>query len=271
MRIVLNGELLDAQEARVSALDEGLLFGYGLFETIRAVKGRMPLLERHLDRLFSGAARLGIPVRRDREAITRDLARLLEAEAHPDARVRLTLTRGAALLGEGSTLFATAQPYALPNPPYDVCLAPGHPGGASPLAGLKTLGYLPFLLARDRARAQGYHDALLTDPAGYAVETTTCNVFVVLSDGEVVTPPLSAGPLAGVGRAWAIARLRVAGAEVREATLGVPVLETAREIFLTNALMGAMPVGRIEAKKLQPPGATSWGMRLRDAFISLVR
>lgn len=269
MRVLLNGELLDAHDARLSVLDEGLLYGYGLFETIRAVKGRMPLLERHLDRLFSGAERLGIPLRREREAIARDLAALLEAEGHPDVRVRLTLTRGAALLGEGATLFATAQPYALPNPPYDVCVLPGHPGAASLLAGLKTLGYLPYLLARDRARAAGYHEALLLDAAGGVVEATTCNLFAVLADGEVVTPPLSAGPLAGVGRAWAIARLRSLGGEVRELALSVEALMGAREVFLTNALLGAMPLRRIEAHKLPAIVPDAWALRLRQDFRAL--
>lgn len=269
MRVVLNGELLDAHEARIAALDEGLLYGYGLFETIRAVSGRMPLLERHLSRLFEGASRLGIPVRRDRAAIASDLARLLDAEGHRDVRVRLTLTRGAALLGEGATLLATAQPYALPNPPYDVCLLAGHPGGVSPLAGLKTLGYLPYLLARDRARSAGYHDALLLDAAGGVVEATTCNVFAVMPSGTVVTPPLSTGPLAGVGRAWAIAQLRGAGAEVQEQALSVEALHGAREVFLTNALLGAMPVRRIETRELPAIAPEGWALRLREEFRSL--
>lgn len=268
MRVLLNGELVSAHEARVSALDEGLLYGYGLFETIRAVAGRMPLLDRHLDRLYSSAARLGIPLGVAREALSRDLSRLVEAEGYADARVRLTLTRGAALLGEGATLLATAQPYVLPDPPYDVCLMPGHPGGASPLAGLKTLGYLPFLLARDRARSAGYHDALLLDAGGRVIEGTTCNVFAVLPDGAIVTPPLSAGCLAGVGRAWAIERLHEEGAVVREAPLREAHLASAREVFLTNALMGAIPVRRIDGHELGAHAPGGWSVRLRTAFAS---
>ncbi|MBO9541941.1 aminotransferase class IV family protein [bacterium] len=271
MRVVLNGELLDGQDARLSALDEGLLYGYGLFETIRALDGHMPLLERHLDRLFSGAVRLGLPVRRERAAIARDLEALLAAEGFADARVRVTLTRGAALLGEGSTLLATAQPYALPAPPYDLCVVSGHPGGSFPLAGLKTIGYLPHLLARDRARAAGHHDALWLDAGGRVVEATTGNVFVVLPDGTVVTPPLSAGPLAGVGRAWAIARLRDEGATVQEAPLRAAHLSQAREVFLTNALMGAMPVRRLDGRMLPAIAPDGWGLRLREAFADLFR
>jgi branched-chain amino acid aminotransferase len=269
MRVLLNGELLDACEARLSVLDEGVLHGFGLFETIRAVDGRLPLLERHLDRLFAGAARLHIPIIHERETITRDLSRLLEAEGHADARVRLTLTRGASLLGEGATLFATAQAYTLPDPPYDVCLVPGHPGGASPLVGLKTLGYLPFLMARDRARLAGFHDALLLDAGGRIVEGTTCNVFAVMPDGMVVTPPLSAGPLAGVGRAWVMERIRDDGATVCEAPLRLDHLERAREVFLTNALMGAIPVQRIDSRALSTCESMRWGLRLREAFSRL--
>ncbi len=265
MRVVLNGELLSAVEARVSALDEGLLYGYGLFETIRAVDGRMPLLDRHLDRLHAGAKQLGIDVPRERADIAQDLARVVEAAGLADARVRLTLTLGSP---EGlAVLMAMAHPYQEPAAPYDTCLVRGHPGANSPTKGLKSLSYLPWLLAREQARGRGFHEAVMTDDSGQIVEGSTTNVFAVLSEGYIATPPLESGALPGVSRAWVMERL---GDQVREAPLVPRDLYEASEVFLTNALLGVIPAGKLGDRTLAMP-ENSEGKRLKAEFDALFR
>lgn len=262
MRVVLNGELLSAPEARVSALDEGLLYGYGLFETIRAIEGRMPLLERHLDRIFAGAARLGIDVPRERPEIARDLAHVVASAELADARVRLTLTLGSP---EGlPVLMAMAHPYQEPALPYETCLVRGHPGANSPTKGLKSLSYLPWLLAREEARSRGFHEALMTDDSGQIVEGSTTNVFVMLEEGDVATPPLESGALPGVARAWVMERL----GDVREAPLVPKDLYEASEVFLTNALLGVIPASRLGERPLPMPEG-SLGKRLKGEFDAL--
>lgn len=265
MRVVLNGELLSAIEARISALDEGLLYGYGLFETIRAIEGRMPLLDRHLDRLFAGAEQLGIDVPRDRAEIAQDLARVVEAAGLSDARVRLTLTLGS--LEGVPVLMGMAHPYREPETPYDTCLVRGHPGANSPTKGLKTLSYLPWLLAREQARSRGFHEALMTDDSGQIVEGSTTNVFAVLEEGYIATPPLESGALPGVSRAWVMERL---GGEVREAPLVPRDLHEASEVFLTNALLGVIPAAKLGDRKLAMP-EQSLGKRMKAEFDALFR
>ncbi|HEY9854917.1 MAG TPA: aminotransferase class IV [Stenomitos sp.] len=265
MRVVLNGELLNALEARVSALDEGLLYGYGLFETLRAIDGRMPLLDRHLDRLHAGAEQLGIEVPRERADIAADLGRVVEAANLSDARVRLTLTLGSP---EGEpALMAMANPYQEPASPYDTCLVRGHPGANSPTKGLKSLSYLPWLLAREQARSRGYHEALMTDDSGQIVEGSTTNVFAVLKEGFVATPPLESGALPGVSRAWVMERL---GDDVREAPLVPKDLYEASEVFLTNALVGVIPAGKL-GERVLATSENSVAKRLKAEFDALFR
>lgn len=263
MRIVLNGELVSALDARNSVLDEGLLYGYGLFETLRAKEGRMPLLARHLDRLCAGAERLGIALPRDRRAIAGDLDRVVEAAGHADARVRLTLTKGSP---EGHpVLVAMAFSYQEPALPYDTCLVRGHPGANSPTKGLKSLSYLPWLLAREEARSRGFHEALMRDDSGQIVEGCTTNVFAMLSEGYVATPPLESGALPGVARAWVMERL---GDEVREAPLVPRDLHEAAEVFLTNAVLGVIRVGKLGERAIAMP-PDSLADRLKREFDAL--
>lgn len=261
MRVILNGELVSALEARISALDEGLLYGYGLFETMRAIEGRMPLRDRHMDRLLAGAERLGIDVPRERAEILRDLDRVVEAAGLSDARVRLTLTAGSP---EGlPVLMAMANPYQEPAGPYDACLVRGHPGANSPTKGLKSLSYLPWLLAREEARSRGFHEALMCDDSGQIVEGCTTNLFAVLEEGYVATPPLESGALPGVARAWVMERL-----EAREAPLVPRDLHESTEVFLTNALLGVIPVGRLGERQLSVPEDSLAG-RLKGEFDTL--
>lgn len=265
MRVILNGELVSALDARVSVLDEGLLYGYGLFETVRAIDGRMPLLDRHLDRLFTGAEQLGIDVPRERDEIAQDLGRVVEAASLADARVRLTLTSGSP---EGlAVLMGMALPYQEPAVPYDSCLVRGHPGANSPTKGLKCLSYLPWLLAREQARSRGYHEALMCDDSGQIVEGSTTNVFAILKEGFIATPPLESGALPGIARAWVMERL---GEAVREAPLVPKDLHDASEVFLTNALLGVIPAGKLGERPLAMP-EDSMASRLKGEFDALFR
>jgi branched-chain amino acid aminotransferase len=115
MHLWLNGRLLPAAEARIDPSDRGLLLGDGLFETMRAAGGRLPLLPRHMARLLDGAVLLGLPA--PSEETVADAARaLLAAEGLAVAAVRLTLTRGPGPRGllppdePAPTLLLTAAP-----------------------------------------------------------------------------------------------------------------------------------------------------------------
>lgn len=115
------------------------------------------------------------------------------------------------------------------------------------LTGLKTTSYAENVVALARAREQGASEALFGNTVGQLCEGTGSNVFVVL-DGEIHTPPLASGCLAGITRALAI---EWTGAE--ETDLPLDVLERADEVFLTSTLRDVQAVQRVDDREL--PGA----------------
>lgn len=262
MRILFNGQLIEAEAARLSVLDSGLLHGFGLFETMRCVAERIPFLAAHLDRLEHSARQLGIPLPQARESLIEGL-RLLVADAGlKDARVRLTLTMASE---SQSALFATAHPHVARTTALRACFIEGHPGAQAATRGHKTLSYLPWLLARRAAEARGSDEALMLDAGGLVIEGSTTNLFVALPDGAILTPALETGPLAGVMRAWALARLVEWGQPVEEGLVTRTDVLQASEVFVTNALHGVVPVEQIESRRLAQV-AGSWSSRLSEAF-----
>lgn len=230
------------------AWDRGLEFGDGLFETIALVAGAPRLLERHLARLATGCERLKLappPVATLR-------AELLAAARTPGAGLlKLIVTRGTG--GQGYA--PAAQPsrrHLLALPARSRPAAWGEEGviarycetrlAEQPrLAGLKHLNRLEQVLARGEWTDPGVAEGLMLDVHGRLVCGTMTNVFTVLGD-EVVTPALTRAGVAGVMRGALIEALRADGRAVVERDLEPAELHGARELFLTNALIGAWPV-----------------------------
>jgi branched-chain amino acid aminotransferase len=251
VRIWLDGALRDADAARVSVLDHGLTVGDGVFETVKAVGGRPFALTRHLLRLARSARGLGLP-EPDLDEVRRACEAVLADRPLPLGRLRITYTGGLSPLGSdrGSApptlVVALGEGTTRPDSTAVVTVEwTRNERGA--LAGLKTTSYAENVVALARAHEQGASEALLANTAGNLCEGTGSNVFVVL-DGELHTPPLSSGCLAGVTRALAV---EWTGAQ--ETDLPLDVLGRADEIFLTSSLRDIQAVHRVDGRDL--PGA----------------
>lgn len=249
----VNGSLLAADDALISVFDHGLTVGDGVFETLKAVAGEPFAARRHLDRLRRSAAglRLQVPVGDDelRAAMTEVLA----SHDLPLARVRITVTGGAAPLGSERgaarpTVVVAAAPLAEPAASAAVCIAPWPRNERGPLAGVKTTSYAENVVALAFAHDRSCSEAILPSTTGLLCEGTGSNVFVVI-DGEVSTPTLSAGCLAGVTRELV---LEVSDAVERD--LPITALHTAEEVFLTSTGRDVQPVHRIDDRTLVTPG-----------------
>jgi branched-chain amino acid aminotransferase len=262
--IWLNGALCDADAARVSVFDHGLTVGDGVFETIKAVDGRGFAVTRHLERLARSARGLGLP-EPDLDEVRRACDAVLEANPMPFGRLRITYTGGLSPLGsdrgtERPTLVvALGQSTRRPDS-TEIVTVPWTRNERGALAGLKTTSYGENVIALARAREHGASEAVLANTVGQLCEGTGSNVFVVL-DGELYTPPLSSGCLAGITRA-----LVVDWAGAQEADLPLDVLERAEEVFLTSSLRDVQAVHRVDEREL--PGAlgpvTAKAMRIFD-------
>jgi branched-chain amino acid aminotransferase len=236
MKAWLDGAVVDLAQARVSVLDHGLTVGDGVFETAKVVDGVPFALTRHLQRLATSAGGLGLVPPSDadlRSAVAATLAANAEVLADP-LRLRLTLTGGTAPLGSdrgdaGPTLVVALAPLRPWAPTAKAVVVPWTRNERAATAGLKTTSYADNVVALARAKAAGGTEALLANTVGDLCEGTGSNVFVVLH-GELVTPPLSSGCLAGVTRALV---LEWTGAVERD--LPLAALEAAGEVFLTSS------------------------------------
>lgn len=263
----IDGALVPAAQARVSAFDRGLLLGDGVFETIRAV-GAVPLAaRRHLARLRRSAEGVGIDLPYDEGELRAAMAAVLERMDAPEARVRITVTAGVGALGpvrDGAAPTVLVAAGVLEPPPATtaVCTVPWPSNERSPLAGVKSTSRGEGVVALAHARARGCSEALHADTAGRLCEGTASNVFLVL-DGALVTPSLATGCLPGVTR-----ELVLELTDAEEADVPMSALERASEVFLTSTGRGVQGVHRVDDRDLPAPGPRT--AAARDALEALL-
>jgi branched-chain amino acid aminotransferase len=253
MRAWVNGDLLDDPLApAVTVSDHGLTVGDGVFEAVKVVDGQPFALTRHLDRLARSAAGLGLP-HVPFDDVRRGVKAVLAAEALPRGRLRITYTGGVAPLGSGRgenppTLVVVADVLQPTPPTTTIATVPWPRNERGALAGLKTTSYAENVVALAHARAHGAGEAVFGNLAGNLCEGTGSNVFYVVG-GELRTPTLASGCLAGISRALLLEWY--GGREVDE-PLGV--LASADEIFLVSTTRDVQAVARCDERRLVAPG-----------------
>jgi branched-chain amino acid aminotransferase len=264
VKIWLDGGLRDPHSANVSVFDHGLTVGDGVFETVKTTDGTPFALTRHLHRLASSARGLGLP-EPDLDEVRRACDAVVTANPMPYGRLRITYTGGLSPLGsdrgEAVPTLIVALGEATRRPDTtSVVTVPWTRNDRGAITGLKTTSYAENVVALARARQQAASEALFPNTHGRLCEGTGTNVFVVL-DGELHTPPLTSGCLAGITRA-----LVIEWAGARETDLPMDALDLADEIFLTSSLRDIQAVARLDGRTL--PGApgpvTAKAMRVFD-------
>jgi branched-subunit amino acid aminotransferase/4-amino-4-deoxychorismate lyase len=239
-----NGRLIEAARARISPLGEGFMYGRGLFETIKVLGGRPVFLPDHVERLCRSAAALALPLKATAAELSKRSDRLISANGLSDGSLKIVVFQDTD--GPGELILTRKGLYApeLYARGYRLTAVPdGRPSGS--VAEFKTLNYLGNSVARRRALAAGFDEALFIDSAGAVLECAGSNVFAV-EGGRVLTPPLGGGILPGIARGNVLRLL--GGRRVRECPLPLARLLGAAEVFVTNALLGVMPVSRIDGR-----------------------
>lgn len=248
----INGVTVPVAKASVNVLDHGFTVGDGVFETLKTVEGVPFALTRHLRRLNRSASGLGLPVL-DLEVVRAAVKDVLAEQAYPLGVLRITYTSGVGPLGsqrgeQGTTLAVVSMPGSPWPETTSIATSPWPRNDRSPLTGLKTTSYAGNALCLAHAKQAGASEAILPNLAGNLCEGTGSNVFVVL-DGEVVTPPLSDGCLAGITR-----ELVIEWCDVSERSVPLSVLAKADEIFLTSSTRDVHPVHQVDDRTLAAPG-----------------
>ncbi len=276
--VYLNGSLMPRSQARISALDYGFLYGFGLFETMRAYGGQVFLLDRHLSRLARSAEILGLPI--GVSDLEEAVMATIQANQLSEARIRISIS-----IGEGGmapdpstcqkpTVLVLAghyQPY--PEQVYQkgfrAVVSSIRRNSQSPLSRLKSANYLESILARQEARAAGVDEALCLNEKGLLAEASMSNVFLV-TNGTLRTPGQESGILPGITREIVLELASQLGINTLEHDIRLDELFHAQEAFLTNSLIEVMPLAEIDGKPIGSSRPGPLTKRLMVAYKKLV-
>ncbi len=258
----VDGQISGEREARISVFDHGFLYGEGVYEVLRTYHKQPFLFEPHMARLRLSAERIALQVPwTDAEMLARIRATIDAARLPDEAYVRLLLTRGV-----GDLLY---DPAACPSPTTVIIVKPhvdspavvyekgvkvalvpvvrNHPQSVSPL--IKSNNLLNNALAMQEAIQRQAFEALMRNHRQELCECAQSNFFLV-SEGVLRTPPLTAGLLAGITRAFVMELADDLGYEWKEDTLFEGDLAEADEMFLTSSTKEIVPVVRVDDLKI---------------------
>jgi branched-chain amino acid aminotransferase len=258
----VNGRVYDQEHAVISVFDHGFLYGEGVYETLRTFGGRPFLFERHMQRLRNSAGMLLLPVPlsdADMHARCRETmaAARLGDGAHNEAYIRILLTRGVGELSYDPAGCPMPSVVIIVKPQVDppaavyeqgvkialVDIVRNHPGSVNPL--IKSNNLLNNALAMQEAFRRGAYEGVMRNYRGELAECTQSNLFVV-KNGVALTPPIDAGLLPGITRAFLFEVGEEAKIPVREAVLRDADLFGADEVFFTSTTRGVVPATRID-------------------------
>ena len=261
LSVYVNGTFVPESEARVSVFDHGLLYGDGVFEGIRAYRGRIFKLDRHVDRLFASAKAIDLAIPHTKEEMAEIIREACRKNKIKDGYVRPIVTRGVGDLGidprkckSGATVIVIAQhSINLYGDAYErglkVVTAPFRrvpPESLSP--SIKSLNYLNNILARITANQAGADEALFLDLQGFISEASADNFFII-KDGTVMTPYTSTS-LPGITRETVLELVPKVGAKAQERPFTLFEVWTADEAFLTGTAAEVGPVVEVDGRTI---------------------
>ncbi len=269
MDVWLNGKFVSMEDAKVSAFDAGLQHGVGIFETMRASRGRVIDLFPHLERMAGSAKVLGLSEQMLVDPLGEAVLATLSRSDMEEARIRVTVTGGDLnLLREGGTaqdptiLIVTQPVTPYPDELFEkgtaVTIADSRANPLDPFVGHKTVWYWPRLMELQKAAAKGASEALWFSISNHLASGCVSNALLV-KDGRLRTPPargeetpgsLPSAALGGIVRASVLEWARQEGLEAEFGAINIDELLEAEEIMLTNSSWGVLPVVQVEQRQI---------------------
>ena len=243
MYLSINGRLTKEDSLRISPFSQGLRYGYGLFETLKITNNKLYYFEEHWERMRDGCRVLNLDFDRPATVVERDCYALTRANKMAVGVMRMVYFKNEAsndLLMMTEPLPYTPELYAQG---FKLCAADTTRDFSTSISAIKTNNYLENILVREAARKRGYDEAIWLNTRGQICEGTVSNIFFVM-DNEIFTPALDCGILPGVLRCKTIEMIRDLGLSLNLGFYSKEWLDKAEEIFLTNSLLGIMPVSK---------------------------
>lgn len=259
MKIYIDGELFDQENAKVSVFDHGLLYGDGIFEGIRFYNGRVFQLDEHIDRLYDSAKAILLSIALTPAEMKRAVIDTIHANGLSDGYVRLVVTRGVGGLGlnpylckKSSVIIiaSTIQLYAEDKYTHGLTMVTcptRRPAPAALSPQIKSLNYLNNVMAKVEAIQGGGEEGLMLNEQGYVAECTGDNVFIV-KNGTITTPPIAAGGLNGITRHVVFEICAELEIPLVEQNFGRYEIFTADECFLTGTAAEVIAAVKLDGR-----------------------
>jgi branched-chain amino acid aminotransferase len=282
LKVYINGELYDKENAKISVFDHGVLFGDGVFEGMRSYDGTVFRLKQHLERLWDSAKAIWVEIPMTQEEMAEAVNQTLQANNIQDGYVRLIVTRGIGTLGldadvckNPAVIIITDHIALYPKEYYEKGLeiVTASTQRTSPAAlnpRIKSLNYLNNILAKIEGAKAGCVEALMLNHKGEVAECTGDNIFIV-QNSELRTPPIDAGILDGITRRAIIELAEHASIPLREMPMTRHDVYVADECFLTGSAAEVIPVVKVDDRVIGDgtPGPMTRDMERR--FHALIR
>jgi len=276
--VYLNGKLIQRSRATISALDYGFLYGFGLFETMRAYKGKVFRLDKHLSRLATSAKVLELSI--DEMELKDAVMNTIKANKLGDARVRITVSPGEGAVNADprtcrkSTVLVVTEKYIpftqqVYRDGFRVIISSFRRDSQSILSGLKSTSYLMNVMARQEARLAGADEAVCLNEKDLLAEASMSNIFVV-AGGILRTPGLESGILPGITRQVVLELASQMGINCLEGDIELDDIYKVEEAFLTSSLLEVMPLTRVGDKRISNGRVGNITRKLITAYKRLV-
>ena len=269
-----NEQVLPIEQVRLSPGQAGLICGWGIFTTLRIVRGEAFAYERHWRRLEKDAGVIRLPMPYSAAKVRVHLQEVIRANQVTEgcARIYIVYNQVGFWHSEEKVPPVDLIIYAAGLPDYRAPVRLGlrehgrHAG--SPLAGVKSISWLPNVWAVAEANREGFDEVVLLNERGEVAECTAANLFAV-KNGKVYTPPLNSGCLEGITRGILFEIAPEAGISVIEQTLRPEDLFSAEEIFISSTNRNLLGVGEIAGNRIAAaPGPVT--TRLEETFAAYV-
>ena len=261
MKVYLNGKIISSEEAKISVLDRGFLYGDGVFESLRTYRRQPFLLEEHLKRLLAGARFLKIRAPYSLAQLKTAVFKTLAANKYQEYYIKVILTRGETrghgldpsnVSGKPNLIILVEEFKEYPKTLYIKgwkAIISSIRRTEVPTSRIKSLCYVDNVLAKAEAKKQGADEAFMLNEKGHVVEGTVSNIFVVKL-GTIYTPPIEEPILSGITRNRVIKIAKQSALRLVEKIIEPKDLYNCDECFVTMSGAGIIPVAKIWNKKI---------------------
>jgi len=253
IRINVNGVITAPEDAKISVLDHGLLFGDSVYETLRTYHGKPFLFSRHFARLTRSAEGIHLELPWTKEETLNEVRRTL---VPGECRIRLLITRGIGELSADTETCTDPTPIIIvvplivpPERVYregvDVVISSVRRSGR--FADIKSGSLIHQVLALREAKSKGAFEAILLTDGGKLSDGITSNIYLV-RDGTLLTPSHDASIVEGITRRAVLELADDMGITVSQGLFDVEEIRKADEMFLTSTTREVVPIARVDSK-----------------------